>query len=154
MRASLTSALGAPLLVTLSLGGLVALSLMTVYDVVAGSSVTRPGHADAGRRLFNGKGLCSYCHGVDGYRDRAPQLDADTAALIARLTPPPADLRKPNHLRLKTDQARATIIRDGHEGTGMFPDTTLSDEEIADIVAYLARLRLAGNQPPRERRTP
>lgn len=103
------------------------------------------GNAEAGRTIFNGKGVCSYCHGVDGFRAQAPKLEADTAALIARLNPPPADLRNAKSLKLKTDQARAALIREGHEGTGMFPDPTLTPREIRDLLAYLARLRREGS---------
>lgn len=101
----------------------------------------RQGHAPAGRSVFNGKGACYYCHGVDGYRDQVPQLEADTAALIAQLNPKPADLRNPKTLRLMTDKARAKAIREGHPGTGMFPDTTMTDQELADTLAYLSTLR-------------
>lgn len=113
------------------------------------ASASKPkqqGHAAAGRSVFNGKGVCYYCHGVDGYRDKVPPLEADTAALIARLNPPPADLRDPKRLRLTTDKARAKIIREGHEGTAMFPDTTMTEQELADTLAYLALLRREGAQ--------
>ncbi len=102
------------------------------------------GRAEAGRSVFNGKGVCYYCHGMDGYRDKLPQLAADTAALIAQLNPQPADLRNPKSLHLKTDKQRARIIREGHPGTGMFPDTTMTDQELADTLAYLAQLRREG----------
>jgi mono/diheme cytochrome c family protein len=124
----------------------------------AGSDqLRRAGSAEAGRSIFNGKGVCYYCHGVDGDREKLPTLEADTAALIARLTPPPADLRNPKSLRLKTDQARAKVIREGHEGTGMFPDTRMTDQELADTLAYLALLRqpgMSGGQAPRKERRP
>lgn len=102
------------------------------------------GRAEAGRSVFNGKGVCYYCHGMDGYRDKLPQLAADTAALIAQLNPQPTDLRNPKSLHLKTDKQRARIIREGHPGTGMFPDTTMTDQELADTLAYLAQLRREG----------
>lgn len=105
------------------------------------SKAKRQGNAEAGRSVFNGKGICYYCHGRDGYRDKLPQLEADTAALIARLNPHPPDLRNPKSLRLTSDNARAKAIREGHPGTGMFPDTTMTDREVADLLAYLAVLR-------------
>ena len=37
-------------------------------------------NAETGRSVFNGKGACSSCHGVDGYLDKRPQLASDTAA--------------------------------------------------------------------------
>lgn len=101
--------------------------------------------AERGRTVFNGKGVCHYCHGVDGALDRRPEVESDTAALIARLNPPPTDLRNPKALRLKTDKQRTQAIREGHPGTGMFPDSTMTDQELADTLAYLAQLRGAGS---------
>jgi len=103
------------------------------------------GDPERGREVFNGKGVCSYCHGVDGYRDQPPQLEADTAALIAELNPPPADLRNRKTLRLTTDKARFNAIREGHPGTGMFPDTTMTAQELTDTLAYLEVLRKEGS---------
>ena len=103
------------------------------------------GDAGRGRAVFNGKGVCYYCHGMDGNMEQRPQLAADTAALIAQLNPPPADLRSPKSLRLTSDNARAKAIRKGHPGTGMFPDTTMTDQELADTLAYLAFLRREGS---------
>ena len=48
-------------------------------------SITAAGDAERGRAVFNGKGLCSYCHGIDGNKDQPPKLTADTTALIAQL---------------------------------------------------------------------
>lgn len=107
-------------------------------------SVKTQGDVERGRTVFNGKGVCHYCHGVNGYRDQPPQLEADTAALIARLNPPPANLRNPKALHLKTDKQRARAIREGHPGTGMFPDTRMTDQDLTDTVAYLALLRREG----------
>jgi len=107
------------------------------------------GDAERGRVVFNGKGVCYYCHGMDGYRDKLPQLEADTAALIARLNPPPADLRNSKALHLKNDKQRAKAVREGHPGTGMFPDTTMTNQELADTLAYLALLRKEGAAAPK-----
>jgi len=107
---------------------------------------TKPvGDAERGRVVFNGKGACYYCHGIDGNTDQRPQLAADTAALIAQLTPPPVDLRNPKALYLKTDKQRARAIREGHPGTGMFPDTRMTAQELTDTLAYLALLRSEGS---------
>ena len=94
-----------------------------------------------GREVFNGKGVCYYCHGIDGYIGRRPRLEADTAALIAKLNPPPSDLRNPEALRLKTNKERSRAIREGHPGTGMFPDSTMTDQNLADTLLYLALIR-------------
>jgi len=108
-------------------------------------SATAQGDAERGRAVFNGKGVCYYCHGTDGYRDKLPQLEADTVALIARLNPPPADLRNSKTLHLKNDKQRAKAVREGHPGTGMFPDTTMTNQELADMLAYLTLLRAEGS---------
>ncbi len=102
---------------------------------------TLKGNVPQGREIFNGKGVCYYCHGIDGYLHKIPRLEAETAKLIANLNPPPSDLRNPNVLRLKTNKERARAIREGHPGTGMFPDTTMTDQNLADILLYLALIR-------------
>lgn len=119
---------------------------MSDMNVWAGSppapkSTKAAGDAERGRASFNGKGVCYYCHGIDGNKDQRPQLAADTAALIAQLNPPPVDLRSPKVLHLKTDKQRARAIREGHPGTGMFPDTTMTNQELIDTLAYLSLLR-------------
>lgn len=150
MRESIQRATETMILVgTLSIGCFfISIPFPTEHDALAGSpSTSKPkqqGNADAGRSVFNGKGVCYYCHGMDGYRDKAPQLEPGTAALIAQLNPQPSDLRNPKSLRLTSDKARAKVIREGHTGTGMFPDTTMTDRELADTLAYLALLRREG----------
>ena len=128
--------------------GLVALGLVLCSGklVQAGrqatnSSATAQADAERGRAVFNGKGVCYYCHGIDGKKDQRPQLAADTAALIEQLNPPPSDLRNRKGLRLASDKARFNAIREGHPGTGMFPDTTMTTQELTDTLAYLAVLR-------------
>ncbi|HSB44328.1 MAG TPA: cytochrome c [Nitrospira sp.] len=120
-----------------------------LIDVFGGGRSTRTtaraeGNAEAGRIVFNGKGVCYYCHGIDGRRDQLPQLEDGTAELIAQLHPQPTDLRNPKTLHLKTNKQRARIIREGHTGTGMFPDTRMTDQELADTLAYLATIRREG----------
>jgi mono/diheme cytochrome c family protein len=137
----------------LSLAGLLLVGLLAIQftylsemNAWAGSppspkSTKAAGDAQRGRAVFNGKGVCYYCHGIDGNKDQRPQLAADTAALIAQLNPPPVDLRDPKALYLKTDKQRARAIREGHPGTGMFPDTRMTTQELIDTLAYLAVLR-------------
>lgn len=105
------------------------------------STGTLKGNIMRGREIFNGKGVCYYCHGIDGYISKIPRLEADTAALIAKLNPPPSDLRNPDILRLKTNKERSRAIREGHPGTGMFPDRTMTDQDLADTLLYLALIR-------------
>jgi mono/diheme cytochrome c family protein len=105
------------------------------------------GSAERGRELFNGRGICSYCHGVDGRLGRRPQLSPDVEGVISRLSPPPSDLRDAKALEDKNDKARFRTIRAGHSGTAMLPDARLTDQDIHDLVAYLAVIRQEGQQP-------
>ena len=105
------------------------------------------GNARQGQALFNGKGICHYCHGVDGVLDKKPQLKPDTAAAIAKLSAGAPDLRNRAGLTLKDNKARFRAIREGHPGSGMLPDTTLSDQDITDLLAYLASLRQSQTTP-------
>ena len=128
----------------------ILLLLLSSVNAWAGSpssnkSTKKQGDPERGRAVFNGKGVCYYCHGVDGYLDQRPQLEADTAALIAQLNPKPADLRNPKSLRLTTDKARTKAIREGHPNTGMFPDTRMTDQELTDTIMYLSMLRREGS---------
>lgn len=127
--------------------GLVLCSGNLVQAVRQGpnSSATAQADAERGRAVFNGKGVCYYCHGIDGKKDQRPELAADTAALIEQLNPLPSDLRNRKGLRLASDKARFNAIREGHPGTGMFPDRTMTTQELTDTLAYLARLRSEGS---------
>ena len=110
-------------------------------------SATMKGDAAQGKTLFNGKGICHYCHGVDGVLDKKPSLKPDTAAAIAKLSAGAPDLRNRAGLTLKDNKARFRAIREGHPGSGMLPDTTLSDQDITDLLAYLASLRQSQTTP-------
>jgi cytochrome c553 len=136
------------LLVALSASQLIHMPQMN--EAWAGSptspkSTKAAGDAERGRAVFNGKGVCYYCHGIDGNKDQRPKLAADTAALIEQLNPSPVDLKNPKALYLKTDKQRAHAVREGHPGTGMFPDTRMTDQELRDTLAYLALLRGEGS---------
>lgn len=123
------------------ISGLLFTGLLAGLASPPAQAATQAGNAERGRSVFNGEGICYYCHGTDGRLDQRPTLSRDTADVIARLAPDPPDLRDVKGLKLKTDGERARIIREGHTGTGMLPDTTLTDQEITDILAYLATLR-------------
>ncbi|MDE3120067.1 MAG: c-type cytochrome [Nitrospirota bacterium] len=117
-----------------------------------GSPAGGAGDAARGRSLFNGKGICFYCHGLDAYPDRLPQLAQDTASFVARLDPKPPHLREPKGLKVTGDKERFRLIREGHVGTGMFPDASLSDQDIHDLLAYLATLRSPSETKDESRR--
>lgn len=112
----------------------------------AESSVSQPGEkpkrsVERGRDIFHGKGSCHFCHGMDGFLDRVPPTKEDIIARIARLNPPPTDLRDPSMHRLKTNKDRARAIREGHSGTAMFPNFIMTDQNMADTLFYLSFLR-------------
>lgn len=106
-------------------------------------TVTPQEGAERGRVIFNGRGMCSHCHGIDGHKDRLPPLSPNALKAIAGINPPPADLRNPAGLKLTTDQARFDAVRHGHMFTAMQPVSrqALTDDELLDLVAYLAALR-------------
>ncbi|HMS83884.1 MAG TPA: c-type cytochrome [Nitrospira sp.] len=121
-------------------------TVSVTQDAWAETSTSPPsgklkGNILRGRDIFNGKGVCYYCHGIDGYLYRTPRVEADTAKRITKLNPPPSDLRNPDVLHLKTNQERTRAIREGHPGTSMFPDTALTDQDLADTLFYLALIR-------------
>ncbi|HAP41694.1 MAG: cytochrome c [Nitrospira sp.] len=124
------------------------LSILSGNDVgAAGTGTTLKGDATRGQTLFNGKGICHYCHGVDGVIDKKPSLKPDTAAAIGTFASAAPDLRNRAAQTLKDNKARFRAIREGHPGSGMFPDSTLSDQDITDILAYLAALRQSASTP-------
>lgn len=113
----------------------------------AEKSTALKGNSAQGQNLFNGKGICHYCHGLDGMIDKKPSLKPDTAAVLAKLAATAPDLRNRATLTLKDNKARFRAIREGHPGGGMLPDTTLSDQDITDLLAYLATLRQSQSTP-------
>lgn len=123
------------------IAALLAAGLLAGLASPPAQALAQAGEADRGRSVFNGKGICYYCHGMDGHLDQRPSLLKDTTDVIARLAPNPPNLRDTRILKLTSDQERFRIIREGHTGTGMLPDTTLTDQEITDLLAYLAKLR-------------
>ena len=88
-----------------------------------------------GKALFHGKAACFECHGDNGDINGVPQ------SRLARLHPPPTDLRTPND---KSFRQLYLIIRYGISGTGMLPiqeAATLNDEEIFHVISYLSYLQ-------------
>lgn len=102
------------------------------------------GNEKEGRKVYNGKGFCYQCHGIDGYIDRRPKMDKNMRRVIDQLKPPPADFRNAGTLKSKNDQERIDTIQNGHRSTAMFPHKYLNDEEINNILAYLSVLRSEG----------
>ncbi|CAE6758982.1 Cytochrome c domain-containing protein [Nitrospira defluvii] len=122
-------------------------SILSGNDAGATDGTALKGDATRGQALFNGKGICHYCHGIDGVIDKKASLKPETAAAIARQAAVAPDLRNRAAQILKDNKARFRVIREGHPGSGMFPDSTLNDQEITDILAYLAALRQSASTP-------
>ncbi|MCS6305247.1 MAG: cytochrome c [Nitrospira sp.] len=92
-----------------------------------------------GKALFHGKAACSECHGEDGNINRVSHSQ------LARLNPPPTDLRTPND---KSPRQLYLIIKYGISATGMIPiqeAAELNDEEILHVISYLSHLQ--GHSP-------
>ncbi len=109
------------------------------------------GDSERGKKIFNGKGFCYQCHGIDGYIGRRPKMTPEMARTLDRLNPKPADFRNPSSLKSHNDEERTSAIKEGHPGTAMFPKSFLSDEEIADILVYLAELRAEAGPPSKSK---
>lgn len=127
---------------------LIAGSLIRAESAPQTNPGSMPPDTDRGRAIFNGKGLCSTCHGVDGHRDQLPpQLSPHIRENIGRLNPVPPDLRQAETLTLTTDKQRFEVIRHGHLRSAMYPlsKETLSDEDILALLPYLASIR--GTRP-------
>ncbi len=107
--------------------------------------------AERGRSIYHKIGGCHFCHGYDGHLDKRPRLSPKLAHEIARLAPPPANLRDPESLKSQDDDQRFLSIKFGHPSTAMFPKRFLRDEEIMDLIAYLAVLRSQAAGPSRNR---
>lgn len=99
------------------------------------------GDAAQGRQLFHELGGCAICHGIEGHLDRRPPISKDLAQRLDALPAPPTNLRDPAALKSQTDEDRFLSIKRGHPGTAMYPKTLLRDEDIRDLIAYLAILR-------------
>ncbi|MBX3235804.1 MAG: cytochrome c [Nitrospiraceae bacterium] len=106
---------------------------------------TKPASAPAGdiasgQRLFHELGGCYICHGLEGNPANRPKLSDKLRQELARLQPPPTDLRNLDQLKTSDDLERFRSIKYGHPGTAMFPKKLLRDEDIWDLIAYIDTL--------------
>ncbi|MFP4635695.1 MAG: c-type cytochrome [Nitriliruptoraceae bacterium] len=100
--------------------------LLTVLTVFAATADEAPGDATAGRERF--QSTCATCHGPDAGGQGTTPAIRDAVA------------------RLGVDEVRATIV-DGRGGMPSF-GSTLDDEEIDDVVAYLSELSSEDGDEP------
>ncbi|MFN3681963.1 MAG: c-type cytochrome [Nitrospira sp.] len=122
-------------------GHLLPLSVETGWATSLPEHVKLKGNVARGREIFNGSGACHFCHGIDGYLGRTARLEPKAAELIATLNPPPSDLRNPAALRLKTNKERTRAIREGHASSNLLSQQVMTDQDLADLLMYLAFLR-------------
>ena len=84
--------------------------------------------AVTGREIYTN--TCIRCHGIDG-----------TGAMGINLVPKPADLTSPA-IQSRLDASLFKRIHDGKPNTAMGAwSTTLSDDEIWDVLAYVRTFR-------------
>lgn len=87
----------------------------------------------AGQALYVAN--CTACHGAKG--------DGNGPAAVA-LTPKPANFTAATFWASKTDEQLIATIRGGRPGTSMTGFTTLSDADLANVVAWLRTLAPPG----------
>ncbi|WP_447972107.1 c-type cytochrome [Nitrospira sp. Kam-Ns4a] len=101
-----------------------------------------------GRDLFNGKGACARCHGVNADPARMdPMLRSQFGSTLP-------DLRRAPGLRGRTLDDWIRIIRHGIPGTGMRPATHLEEQEIVALALYLRHLQGQDRRPAEAARSP
>lgn len=89
---------------------------------------TSPEIVEKGKALYNGKGTCFNCHGVDG--------DGKGPA-GAKLNPLPRNFQHHGFWRHRTEGEVFWVIKYGSPGTGMIGfGPVLSDEEIWSLIQY------------------
>jgi cytochrome c553 len=109
--------------------------------VAPAPDISARGDAKSGRQIYHEIGGCAICHGIDGHLENRPPISMDLAEKLDRLPVPPANLRDAAGLKSQNDQDRFRSIKLGHPGTAMYPKNLLRDDDIRDLVAYLATLR-------------
>ena len=152
-------------------------SVTEVPDVPGSIASSHPDHSalvDKGRKVFFSNGNCAQCHGStsmgDGETknyddwtkdwsssagvdptDKATYRDFTAAGALKPRAVRPRNLRIPVYRGGGRPQDLYLRIKNGIEGTPMPSGTTLNDEEIWALVAYVKWLpyEKAGQQPPK-----
>jgi len=107
--------------------GIVLFTLSLVISGCERASAPASGaNPTAGAALYAAH--CALCHGVNGDGQGVRRAFMD---------PPPANLTLPPWSRKENAARTFAAIRDGVRGTAMPPWPSLSDEQIADLVAYI-----------------
>jgi mono/diheme cytochrome c family protein len=125
------------------LGSLRELALVVALVGWLTPGVAFAGDVEKGKELFRGMGTCWTCHGQDGKGD---------GPAAAALNPKPADLSTAEFKfdanesgTPGEDEDLALVIKQGPAAFGgsnaMPPFAHLSDQQVADIVAFIRSLR-------------
>lgn len=87
-----------------------------------------PDIVEQGKAIYEGKGTCINCHGVNGRGDGPG---------AASLNPPPRVFRSHGFWRHRSEGEIFWVIKHGSPGTGMIPfGGMLTDEEIWTVIQY------------------
>jgi mono/diheme cytochrome c family protein len=86
-------------------------------------------NAERGKVIYGSN--CVACHGKSG-DGKGPAAQS--------MRPAPPDFTAADWWKEKTDDQIAARIKDGHAGTPMVAFSKLSEEELADLVAYMKQL--------------
>jgi len=93
---------------------------------------------ERGKELYEGKGTCFNCHGMDG---------GGNGLAAAKLNPAPRNFRHHGFWRHRTEGELFWVIKHGSPGTAMIGfGSLLSDEEIWSLIQY-ERTFAAGHGP-------
>lgn len=84
--------------------------------------------AQAGRDIFNGKGMCSGCHGLDA------DGQSDLEPIVQNLHPTPPNLRNVQTLKHKQKEQVFRFIKERVHGP-------VTDDEIWQVIAFLSEIR-------------
>lgn len=105
----------------------------TVESTKSGIKITK-GNIENGKKLFSNS--CTACHGVSGKGD---------GPAAATMDPRPKNLRDDGYMKNITDEELFNVIKYGGTSVGKSPfmptwGSTLSDQDIEDIVLYIRSL--------------
>ena len=123
----------------------VLLSLGLLVQLLIGCDVAVADVA-AGRRIF--ESACAACHGPGGRPDPA-------SPVVQAFDPPPADLSDPLFNSREPALDWELVVKHGGEALGLSPlmppqGGSLSDDEIASVIAYIKALADTSDYPPGE----
>jgi mono/diheme cytochrome c family protein len=120
--------------------GLMAMALALTVFFGSGVTFAAAGDVAAGKELY--KTRCAQCHGEDG--------KANTPIAKA-LQPPPRDHSNGNYMNKLDDAHLAKVIKGGGTAVGksaiMPPQADLTDDQVANLIAYMRSLADPPYQP-------